>query len=84
MYSTRHEEEKERSVLLVREHHPRLWRGQHGHRQKAGFINAKLAFRPLGFDCGQGVIRFKSGAYTPVREHFESNRNAVHGQKMMA
>jgi len=45
--------------------------------------NVKLAFKALDFDCGQGVIRFKSGAYTPVREHFESNHNAVHGQKMM-
>jgi hypothetical protein len=46
-------------------------------------VDVKLAFKPLGFDRGQDVIRFKSGAYTPVREHFESNHNAAHGQKMM-
>ena len=27
----------------------------------------------------QGAIRFKSGAYTSVREHFESDRNAAFG-----
>jgi hypothetical protein len=43
----------------------------------------ELAFKPFDFGCGQGAIRFKSGAYTSVREHFEANRNAVHGQKMM-
>jgi hypothetical protein len=28
-------------------------------------------------------IQFKSGAYTVVREHFELNRNAAIGQKMI-
>ena len=46
-------------------------------------INVKLAFKPLDFGCEQGAIRFKSGAYTSVREHFEPNCNAAHGQKMM-
>ena len=30
----------------------------------------------------QGAIRFKSGAYTIVREHFESDRNAAFGYEM--
>ncbi len=34
------------------------------------------------FGSGQGAIRFKSGAYTLVREHFEADRNAAMGQKM--
>ncbi|MGD9226892.1 MAG: hypothetical protein PVF26_10370 [Desulfobacterales bacterium] len=28
---------------------------------------------------GKASIRFKSGAYTAVREHFESDRNAAIG-----
>ena len=31
---------------------------------------------------GKASIRFKSGAYTLVREHFKSNRNAASGRKM--
>ena len=33
--------------------------------------------------AGKASIRFKSGAYTLVREHFELNRNAAIGQEMM-
>ena len=32
----------------------------------------------------QGVFRFKSGAYTLVREHFGAEHNAVTGQEMNA
>jgi hypothetical protein len=38
--------------------------------------------KALDFVRWQGVIRFKSGAYTAVREHFKSDRNAARGQKM--
>ena len=38
----------------------------------------------LGFGSGQGEIGFKNGAYTVVREYFESNFNAALGQKMSA
>ena len=31
---------------------------------------------------GEAPIRFKSGAYTTVREHFKANRNAAIGRKM--
>jgi len=31
---------------------------------------------------GKASIRFKSGAYTLVREHFELNRNAAIERKM--
>jgi len=34
------------------------------------------------FVRGQGAIRFKSGAYTLVREHFELGCNAAIGQKI--
>ena len=31
---------------------------------------------------GQGTIDLKSGAYTSVREHFQTDRNAAIGQYM--
>jgi hypothetical protein len=46
-------------------------------------MNRKLALKLLDFVRGQGKIRFKSGAYTVVREHFESDFNKGLGQKMM-
>jgi hypothetical protein len=42
----------------------------------------KNDFKGLNFVRGQGVVRFKSGAYTTVREHFAANRNAAIGQKI--
>jgi hypothetical protein len=42
----------------------------------------KLVSEGPGFVRGQGAIRLKSGAYTAVCEHFESNRNAGIWQKM--
>ncbi len=45
-------------------------------------LKSKLVDKPLDFVRGQGAIRFKSGAYTLVREHFESDWNAAIGQKM--
>ena len=43
----------------------------------------KLVSKLLGLARGQGVVRFKSGAYTIVREHFEPVHNAVIGQEMI-
>jgi hypothetical protein len=43
----------------------------------------KLVLKLLGLARGQGVVRFKSGAYTIVREHFEPVHNAVIGQEMI-
>jgi hypothetical protein len=37
----------------------------------------KTVIKTPEFFRGQGAIRFKSGAYTQVREHFEPNWNAV-------
>jgi hypothetical protein len=42
----------------------------------------KTGFKSVDFFRGQGFIRFKSGAYTIVREHFEANYNAAIGKKM--
>jgi hypothetical protein len=42
----------------------------------------KLVSKALDFVRWQGVSRFKSGAYTLVREHFKATRNTVSGQKM--
>jgi hypothetical protein len=41
-----------------------------------------LIDKNLVFVRGQGAIRFKSGAYTEVREHFEADRNTAIGQNM--
>ena len=41
-----------------------------------------IDFRPLDLAREQGGIRFKSGAYTIVREHFESDSNTAIGQEM--
>ena len=35
------------------------------------------------FFRGQGLIRFKSGAYTIVGEHFETKRNAAIGKNIL-
>ncbi len=39
----------------------------------------RIGFKSLDHVRGQGVRRFKRGAYTLVREHFEAPRNAVPG-----
>jgi hypothetical protein len=39
-------------------------------------------FKTVDFYRGHGLIRFKSGAETIVREHFEANRNAAIGENM--
>ena len=41
-----------------------------------------MGFKNLAFVQGQGVILFKSRAYTLVREHFGQSHNAAIGQKM--
>jgi len=41
-----------------------------------------LVSERLDFVRGYGAIRFKSGAYTTVREHFKSDRNTALGQKI--
>ena len=43
----------------------------------------KPAFRALDLVRWQGLSRFESGAYTIVREHFESDFNTALGQKIM-
>ncbi len=42
----------------------------------------KLKPNPQVLFDSKASIRFKSGAYTTVREHFEADRNAAIGQKM--
>ena len=44
---------------------------------------SKPVSRPLDLVCWQGTVRFESGAYTLVREHFESDCNTAIGQEMM-
>jgi len=39
----------------------------------------RIGFKILDYVRGQGVIRFKSGAYTSVREHFEADHNVAIG-----
>ena len=46
------------------------------------FFYLKLVSKSLDLVREQGAIRFKSAAYTAVREHFESDRNAAIGQEM--
>jgi hypothetical protein len=59
-------------------------------------LNGKHKKRNLGVLCGSAVNIFfkkdclnnycrisKDGAYTSVREHFKSDHNAGHGQKML-
>jgi hypothetical protein len=46
------------------------------------FIIIIAAYKSLDLVRGQGGIRFKSGAYTSVREHFETDHNAAIGQEM--
>ena len=46
-------------------------------------VKHNLVPKALNFFRWQDVTQFKSGAYALVREHFELNRNAVIGQKMM-
>ena len=48
----------------------------------AFLYNSRIDFKRLDFVREQGGIRFKNGAYTQVREYFESDRNAAIGQKM--
>ena len=45
-------------------------------------INGELDAKWLDFVRGQDAIRFKNGAYTIVREYFETDCNAAVGQKM--
>lgn len=42
----------------------------------------KLVSNYLDLFRWQGAIRFINGAYTPVREHYKSNRNAAKGKEM--
>ena len=42
----------------------------------------KLALKALDLVRWQGARGLESGAYTPVREHFQSPRNAASGQEM--
>jgi hypothetical protein len=44
---------------------------------------SRTFFRNLDFVRGQGFIRFKSGAHTVVREHFETDYNTALGQKII-
>ncbi len=44
--------------------------------------NTKKAYKALDLGRGQGVNRFKNGAYTLVREYFESIHNTAIGQEM--
>jgi hypothetical protein len=46
------------------------------------FYKCRIDFKPLDLAREQGGIRFKSGAYTIVREHFESDSNTAIGQEM--
>ena len=43
---------------------------------------SRIDFKLLDFVREHGGIRFNSGAYTIVHEHFESNSNTAIGQKM--
>jgi len=55
-----------------------------GFKKRREFLkNTKPAFRALDLVRGQGVSRFKSGAYTLVREHFEAAHNTAIGQEIM-
>jgi hypothetical protein len=42
----------------------------------------KIGIKRLDDIRGQGLIRFKSGAYTIVREYFEAAYNAAIGYQM--
>jgi len=46
------------------------------------FNKSRIDFKLLDLVREHGEIRFKSGAYTLVREHFESNFNKALGQEM--
>ena len=50
-----------------------------GSKLASQFLGFRIAFKSLDHVRGQGAGRFKSGAYTLVREHFETARNAVLG-----
>jgi hypothetical protein len=43
---------------------------------------SRIGFKLLDLAREHGEIRFKSGAYTAVREHFESNFNTAIGQEI--
>jgi hypothetical protein len=44
-----------------------------------GVQKPKSGFKVVDYVQGQGVRRIESGAYTPVREHFNSRDNAAIG-----
>ena len=44
------------------------------------YKNTELVSKRLDIVRGQGLMRFKNGAYTLVREYFEPDRNAAIGQ----
>jgi hypothetical protein len=46
------------------------------------YYSPKTGFEILDYVRGQGVSRFKSGAYTIVHEHFEPAHNAAIGHQM--
>jgi len=41
-----------------------------------------MVLKPQVVFEGKATMRFKSGAYTLVREHFKTHRNAAIGHKM--
>jgi hypothetical protein len=45
-------------------------------------MKCKTGFKTADFVRWLGVIRFKNGAYTLVREYFESDYNTAIGQNM--
>ena len=47
--------------------------------QKIPCYCVKLGFKDVDHVRGQGLSRFKSGAYTLVREYFEAAYNAAIG-----
>lgn len=54
-------------------------------RQEVRFLKnsiVKKAYKALDLGLGPGVNRFKNGAYTSVREYFESIHNTAIGQEM--
>jgi hypothetical protein len=44
--------------------------------------NAEVVSKAQVVFEGKASIRFESGAYMPIREHFKANRNAAIGHKM--
>jgi hypothetical protein len=51
-------------------------------QKSGGSFLCKTVLKLPDFVREQGANRFISGAYTTVREHFETVRSAARGQKM--